>query len=84
MAVAGASHDAGVEVECGGCGLTVLQKAMIPMLGDGGVGLRYRCPTCARALIVPPTVPDGTGDGAGEPGGDGAGDDLGGGVVGSG
>jgi predicted RNA-binding Zn-ribbon protein involved in translation (DUF1610 family) len=52
MAVA--SHDAGVEVVCPGCGETVLQKAMIPLLGEDGSGVRYLCPPCARALMVPP------------------------------
>jgi DNA-directed RNA polymerase subunit RPC12/RpoP len=53
-----AAHDAGVEVACPGCGQIVLQKAMIPMVGEGGNGVRYLCIACARALIVPPSVPD--------------------------
>jgi hypothetical protein len=35
-----------------------LQKAMIPIVGEGGNGVRYLCIACARALIVPPSVPD--------------------------
>lgn len=34
---------------------------MIPVLGEGGAGIRYLCPACARALIVPPSVPGGDG-----------------------
>ncbi|HEX3541636.1 MAG TPA: hypothetical protein VHT75_14480 [Acidimicrobiales bacterium] len=52
-----ATHDAGVEVACPACGTTVLQKGMIPVLGPDGTGIRYLCVACARALIVPPTVP---------------------------
>ncbi|MDQ1427096.1 MAG: hypothetical protein QOK39_572 [Acidimicrobiaceae bacterium] len=57
--MATATHDAGVQVACTGCGETVLQKSMIPMLGEDGTGLRYLCVSCARALMVPPTVPTG-------------------------
>jgi len=46
-----AGHDAGVEVVCPGCGQTVLQKAMIPVVGEDGQGVRYLCIACARALI---------------------------------
>jgi len=52
-----ASHDAGVQVPCPACGQVVLQKAMIPVLGDGGAGVSYLCQACARALIVSPSVP---------------------------
>jgi DNA-directed RNA polymerase subunit RPC12/RpoP len=50
-----AGVDAGELVPCPSCGQTVLQKAMIPVLGEGGTGMAYLCVTCARALIVPPT-----------------------------
>jgi len=65
-------HDAGVEVVCPGCGVTVLQKGMIPVLAGGGPGITYLCVACARALITPSTVP-GAGDAAseGDPGTDG-------------
>jgi predicted RNA-binding Zn-ribbon protein involved in translation (DUF1610 family) len=57
--MAAATHDAGVEVVCPGCGETVLQKAMIPLLGTDGHGVRYLCPPCARALMpAPPPEPD--------------------------
>jgi DNA-directed RNA polymerase subunit RPC12/RpoP len=46
-----AGSDAGEQVQCPGCGLTVLQKAMIPVLGDGG-GVQYLCVACARLLVV--------------------------------
>jgi predicted RNA-binding Zn-ribbon protein involved in translation (DUF1610 family) len=46
-----ATADAGVQVPCPHCGTTVLQKAMIPLLGDNGAGIRYLCPTCARQLV---------------------------------
>ena len=49
MAGAGVK-DAGEEVLCPSCGAQVLQKAMIPVLGDDGVGVRYLCVECARAL----------------------------------
>lgn len=45
-----ASADAGVQVACPRCGATGLQKAMIPVLADGG-GVGYLCPACARQLI---------------------------------
>ena len=48
-----ATHEAGVQVVCPGCGQTVLQKAMIPILGDNGQGIRYLCAACARSLIAP-------------------------------
>ncbi len=57
-----AAHDAGVEVACPRCGQIVLQKAMIPIVGEGGNGVRYLCVACARAVILPPTVPDGVAD----------------------
>jgi DNA-directed RNA polymerase subunit RPC12/RpoP len=56
-------HDAGVEVTCPGCGLTVLQKGMIPVLAGVAPGFSYLCVACARAAIVPATVP-GTGPAA--------------------
>ena len=46
-----AGKDAGVPVTCAGCGETVLQKTMIPILGQGGVGITYLCPPCARKLV---------------------------------
>jgi DNA-directed RNA polymerase subunit RPC12/RpoP len=51
--MAAATKDAGVPVTCPGCGETVLQKAMIPILGDGGTGIRYVCVACARKLVDP-------------------------------
>jgi DNA-directed RNA polymerase subunit RPC12/RpoP len=47
-----AGLDAGGRVECPSCGLTVLQKAMIPILGDGGSGMGYLCVACAREHVV--------------------------------
>jgi hypothetical protein len=29
----------------------VLQKIMIPILGEGGKGITYLCPPCARRLV---------------------------------
>ena len=46
-----AGKDAGVPVTCPGCGETVLQKTMIPILGEGGSGITYLCPPCARKLV---------------------------------
>jgi len=46
--MAGKVNDAGAEVACPSCGTTVLQKQMIPVLGDGG-GVAYVCVECARA-----------------------------------
>jgi DNA-directed RNA polymerase subunit RPC12/RpoP len=46
-----AGVDAGEQVPCPSCGQTVLQKAMIPVLGDGGTGMGYVCITCARGFI---------------------------------
>ena len=40
--------DAGAEVACPSCGRQVLQKQMIPVLGDEG-GMTYLCVECARA-----------------------------------
>ena len=48
-----AGKDAGVPVACPGCGETVLQKTMIPILGEGGNGIAYLCPSCARKLVDP-------------------------------
>jgi hypothetical protein len=31
----------------------VMQKAMIPVLGESGNGIRYLCVDCARALVEP-------------------------------
>jgi hypothetical protein len=45
-----AGKDAGVEALCPGCGQTVLQKAMIPVLAEGG-GVAYLCVACARLHI---------------------------------
>jgi len=47
---AGPVKDAGEEVACPSCGTQVLQKKMIPVLGQG-VGERpaYLCIDCARA-----------------------------------
>jgi DNA-directed RNA polymerase subunit RPC12/RpoP len=47
-----AGVDAGERVPCPSCGETVLQKAMIPILGEGGTGMAYLCVDCARKLIV--------------------------------
>ena len=49
-----AGIDAGEWVGCPSCGTTVLGKAMIPVLGEEGSGVRYLCVACARALIVKP------------------------------
>ena len=46
-----ASADAGVHVVCPGCGATTFQKAMIPVLGEGGAGIAYLCASCARQLV---------------------------------
>ena len=46
-----AGSDAGEQVQCPGCGSTVLRKAMIPVLADGG-GVQYLCVACARLLVV--------------------------------
>jgi hypothetical protein len=43
----------------------VLQKTMIPILGEGGKGITYLCPPCARRLVD--TAPEdvaGTGEDA--------------------
>ena len=29
----------------------MLQKTMIPILGEGGTGISYLCPPCARKLV---------------------------------
>lgn len=52
------THEAGVEVTCPGCGQLVMQHSMIPLVGDGGQGIRYLCPTCARKLAHPPMSQD--------------------------
>ena len=47
---AGPVKDAGEEVACPSCGAQVLQKKMIPVLGDGGRERpAYLCVDCARA-----------------------------------
>jgi hypothetical protein len=64
-----ADRDAGVPVACPGCGESVLQKTMIPILGEGGKGISYLCPPCARRLVD--TAPEdvaGTEEEAEEPG----------------
>jgi DNA-directed RNA polymerase subunit RPC12/RpoP len=50
-----AGVDAGDRVPCPSCGETVLQKSMIPVLGEDGTGMRYICVPCARLLIVDTT-----------------------------
>ena len=60
-----AGVDAGVLVTCSGCGNTVLQKAMVPVLvaptnGDaaapsGPAPMGYLCIPCARLHIAIPT-----------------------------
>jgi len=52
MAGAG-GPETGVIVTCAGCGESVFQKAMIPILGDDGA-MTYRCAPCARKLIELP------------------------------
>lgn len=59
------THEAGIQVSCPGCGQVVMQHSMIPLVGDGGLGVRYLCPPCARELIHPASDP--AGDPAGEP-----------------
>jgi DNA-directed RNA polymerase subunit RPC12/RpoP len=51
-----AGIDAGEWVDCPSCGTRVLEKAMIPVLADGG-GVRYICVACARAFIPAPDAP---------------------------
>ena len=64
-----AGEDAGVPVTCPGCGETVLQKTMIPILGQGGKGIAYLCPLCARKLVdAAPRDVAGTGEDAEDPG----------------
>jgi hypothetical protein len=64
-----AGNDAGVPVTCPGCGETVLQKTMIPILGPGGQGIAYLCPPCARKLVdTAPKDVAGTGEDAEQPG----------------
>lgn len=46
---AGPVKDAGEETACPSCGTTVLQKKMIPVLGEGGRPT-YLCVECARSL----------------------------------
>jgi hypothetical protein len=41
----------GVEIPCPECGVTGFQHSMIPVLGEGGTGIRYVCRECARKLI---------------------------------
>ena len=59
-----AGVDAGVLVTCRGCGSTVLQKAMVPVLvsptangaaTNGAVPMGYLCIPCARLQIAIPT-----------------------------
>jgi DNA-directed RNA polymerase subunit RPC12/RpoP len=59
-----AGIDAGEQVPCPSCGQTVMQKAMIPILGEGGSGMGYVCVTCARALIGEVTDAADSDDGA--------------------
>jgi DNA-directed RNA polymerase subunit RPC12/RpoP len=47
-----AGVEAGEQVQCPACGETVLLKGMIPVLGDGGDGVKYLCVACARRLVV--------------------------------
>lgn len=47
-----ATADAGIQVPCPACGLTVLQKAMIPVAGEGDQSVRYLCCACARLQVV--------------------------------
>jgi DNA-directed RNA polymerase subunit RPC12/RpoP len=62
-----AGVDAGDRVPCPSCGETVLQKSMIPVLGEDGTGMRYLCVPCARLLIVDTTEREaGGGPDAGE------------------
>jgi DNA-directed RNA polymerase subunit RPC12/RpoP len=71
--MAGSAPDAGVVVDCPSCGSSVLQKAMIPVLGEGGTGVRYLCVACARQFVdtAPKDVPRDEGDaGRDEEGGD--------------
>lgn len=52
-AMAGAAvKDAGEETTCPSCQATVLQKKMIPVLGEAG-GRTYVCAECARAMRPP-------------------------------
>jgi DNA-directed RNA polymerase subunit RPC12/RpoP len=44
--------EAGERIPCPECGTVVLQKAMIPVLGADGTGIRYVCVECARKMIV--------------------------------
>jgi hypothetical protein len=50
-----AGADAGDRLPCPSCGETVLQKTMIPVLGEDGTGMRYLCVDCARLLVVKTT-----------------------------
>ena len=64
-----AGNDAGVPVTCPGCGESVLQKTMIPILGQGGKGITYLCPPCARNLVdTAPKAVAGTEEDAEQPG----------------
>ena len=52
--MAGAAvKDAGEETTCPSCQTTVLQKKMIPVLGEAG-GRSYVCAQCARAMRPAP------------------------------
>ena len=72
-----AGADAGERVSCPSCGETVLRKAMIPVLGEGGQGIRYLCVACARTFVVHGAGADASGtetdEGAAGRGGRGAG-----------
>jgi len=70
--MAGSAPDAGVQVDCPSCGSTVLQKTMIPVLGEGGTGVRYLCVACARQFVdtAPKDVPQDEGDADGDEDGD--------------
>ena len=47
-----AGPDIGVKVTCPSCGRESFQKAMIPLMGQGGPGtVSYVCPDCARRLV---------------------------------
>ncbi len=37
----------------GGGGEKVLQKTLIPILGEGGNGISYLCPSCALKFVDP-------------------------------
>lgn len=47
---------------CAGCGLTVLQKAMIPVVASEGSGHTYLCQACARGFALPALAPKDEGE----------------------